>query len=116
MQQLPSIDHLAAKVGLSARALTRRWFIATGLNFRPYVAALRLELSETLLRTTDLPLKHIATECGFSSSSALSRAFAQRFGKGSHSYRMDARLEKAGTRAGSPDHCNSHAPFAQVDI
>ena len=91
LHQLPDLAHLAARVGVSARALSRRWVAATGLDFRAYVATLRVELAETLVRTTDLPLVHVANECGFGSASALSRAFVSRFGQPPARWRVAAR-------------------------
>jgi transcriptional regulator GlxA family with amidase domain len=91
LHALPPAAHLAAQVGLSERALSRRWAEATGLPLRAYVAALRLELAETLLRSTDMALAHIAGECGFASDSAFNRAFRQRFGVPPRRYRLQAR-------------------------
>lgn len=87
LYELPSMAQIAARVGLSERTLARRMLAATGVTARRYVAELRLERSEVLLRTGDLALVHIAQECGFASASALSRAFSARFGRGPAAYR-----------------------------
>jgi transcriptional regulator GlxA family with amidase domain len=84
---LPPLSHLAARVGLSERTLSRRLPAATGLPLRQYVAELRLERAEHLLRTSDLALIHIANDCGFASASAFSRAFSSRHGSGPGGYR-----------------------------
>src|SRR6185295_3842765 len=81
LHALPSLAHMAARVGLSERTLSRRLLAATGLSLRRYVAELRLERSEFLLRTSETALVHIAQDCGFGSASAFSRAFAARFGR-----------------------------------
>jgi transcriptional regulator GlxA family with amidase domain len=91
LQALPPAGRLAAQVGLSERALSRRWAEATGLTLRAYVAALRLEQAQALLRDTELPLAHVAAACGFGSASALCRAFTQRFGEPPRRFRLDAR-------------------------
>lgn len=87
----PSLAALAARTGLSERALSRRFVEATGLTLRAYVAALRVALAESLVRSTELPLVHVADECGFSSASALVRAFTARFGHGPGRHRMISR-------------------------
>jgi len=91
LHQVPPLAHIAARVGLSQRSLSRRLVGATGRNLRQYVAELRLERAGFLLRSTDTPLIHVAQGCGFSSASAMSRAFAARFGKSPGRYRAQAR-------------------------
>ncbi|OIQ87304.1 HTH-type transcriptional regulator CdhR [mine drainage metagenome] len=91
LHEMPPMARIAARVGISARVMTRRWQDATGMNLRQYIARLRLELGETLLRTTDLPLARVASECGYSSASALSRAFIEFFGRAPRQYRIDCR-------------------------
>jgi transcriptional regulator GlxA family with amidase domain len=90
LHALPTLAHLAARVGLSERTLSRRLLAATGLPLRRYVAELRLERSEFLLRTGDMALVHIAQDCGYGSASAFSRAFAARYDDGPASYRRQA--------------------------
>jgi transcriptional regulator GlxA family with amidase domain len=84
---LPAQSHLAARVGLSERTLSRRLLATTGLPLRQYVAELRLERAEHLLRTGSLALIHIANDCGFGTASAFSRAFSGRYGCGPGEYR-----------------------------
>jgi len=91
LHQVPPLAHIAAQVGLSERSLSRRIVGATGCNLRQYVAKLRLELAEFLLRSTDTPQTHVAQRCGFSSASAMSRAFAAHSGKSPGRYRAQAR-------------------------
>jgi transcriptional regulator GlxA family with amidase domain len=87
LHALPPLAHLAARVGLSERSLSRRLLAATGLSLRRYVAELRLARSEFLLRTGDMALVHVAQDCGYGSASAFSRAFAARYGLGPAGYR-----------------------------
>jgi transcriptional regulator GlxA family with amidase domain len=87
LHALPPLAHLAARVGLSDRSLSRRLLAATGLSLRQYVAELRIERSEFLLRTTDTALIHVAQDCGYGSASAFSRAFAARHGQAPAGYR-----------------------------
>jgi len=87
LQRVPALSRIAAQVALGERTLSRRFAAATGLTVRDYVAALRLELADFLLRTSHLPLVHVARECGYGSASALSRAVAARHGSGPAAYR-----------------------------
>jgi transcriptional regulator GlxA family with amidase domain len=87
LSELPAMAYMAARVGLSERTLSRRLLAATGLSLRRYVAELRLQRSEFLLRTNDMPTIHVAQDCGYGSVSALSRAFSARFGRGPADYR-----------------------------
>jgi transcriptional regulator GlxA family with amidase domain len=96
LHALPPLAHLAARVGLSERTLSRRLHAATGLSLRRYVAELRLERSEFLLRTGDVALVHVAQDCGYGSASAFSRAFAARYGVAPAAYRRAARSAGSG--------------------
>ena len=87
LHEVPSMAYLAARVGLSERTLSRRLLVAAGLSLRQYVAELRLQRSEFLLRTSDMALIHVAQDCGFAGVSTLSRAFSTRFGRGPAEYR-----------------------------
>ncbi|GAB3262249.1 GlxA family transcriptional regulator [Chitinimonas naiadis] len=95
LAQLPTLAELAAQVAMSERSLSRRFAAATGCNLRQYVAALRLELAAFLLRTSRLGLVQIADECGFSSASALSRAFQAGFGHSAMGYRQHQQTRAA---------------------
>jgi transcriptional regulator GlxA family with amidase domain len=87
LHDVPPMAHLAARVGVSERTLSRRLLAATGLSLREYIAELRLQLAEFLLRTGNMALAHIAQDCGYGSVSALSRAFSMRFGRPPADYR-----------------------------
>jgi AraC family transcriptional regulator len=55
----------------------------------------RLEKSAKLLKFSKKPISEIATECGFSSSSTLSRAFKQYFGVSPSGYRTNGEIENS---------------------
>jgi transcriptional regulator GlxA family with amidase domain len=101
LHAVPPLAHLAARIGLSERTLSRRLHAATGLPLRHYVAELRLERSEFLLRTCDMALVHIAQDCGYGSASAFSRAFSARYGEGPAGYRRAAH-RRAAQEGGPP--------------
>ena len=93
-----SVDHrlaeLADQVGLSERSLSRRFHRASGLNLRQYVAGLRLELAQFLLRSTDMALVHVAGDCGFASTSALNRALIAKLGQSPAVFRRSHRAQR----------------------
>ncbi|HSV60840.1 MAG TPA: helix-turn-helix domain-containing protein [Variovorax sp.] len=92
LESVPSLAALARHAGLSERSLSRRFVDAVGLNLRQYVARLRLEQADLLLTSTRLPLAHVARECGYTSASALCRAFATARGKAPRRHRLDHAL------------------------
>jgi transcriptional regulator GlxA family with amidase domain len=55
------------------------------------VRRIRLEVAATLLDTTDLPLSHVARQCGFSSTETLRQAFVARFGVAPRTFRQTQR-------------------------
>lgn len=70
-----SIDQLAAQVGVSPAHFRRLFQSAMGMPPHRYVMNARLERARDLLMQTDLPILHIALECGFSTQSHLTAAF-----------------------------------------
>ena len=85
--QSPSLAQLAARVALSERTLSRRFAAAVGQSLRQYAATCRLELAQSLLRTTRDPLTLIADACGYASTSALVHAFGAHHGVSPQRYR-----------------------------
>lgn len=74
------------------RRLFRTWM---GVSPRAYLNRYRLTLSKRLLELTDLPVAHIADQCGFDSASYFSRTFKKAFGIAPSLYRL--RLKEANT-------------------
>ena len=71
---LPSVNAVAARLGLSGRTLQRR-LAGQGLAFQDLVDQARQELAEQLLRRTDYALVEVAFLTGFTEQSAFTRAF-----------------------------------------
>ncbi|SEA90833.1 helix-turn-helix transcriptional regulator [Rubrimonas cliftonensis] len=80
---------LAADLGTSVRQLQRA-LQASGTNFRQILMRQRLEMSRTLLESSDDPIRKIALDCGFASPQALARAFSNAFGRTPSTFRADA--------------------------
>lgn len=63
--ELGSIDDVAAHVGLSPDRLRHVFKAQTGTSLVTYLNEVRIDHARTLLTQTGLPLKRIATLCGF---------------------------------------------------
>lgn len=70
-----SISQLAEQAGVSPAHFRRLFQSAMGMPPHRYVMNARLEHARDLLIQTDLPILHIALECGFSTQSHLTAAF-----------------------------------------
>lgn len=88
------LEQLAATACLSRYHFARAFKAAFGCPPYRYVIARRLERARLMLRHGRLPLKDIATACGFASTAQLSRAFSQAHGQPPATWR-DAMLSEA---------------------
>lgn len=70
-----SINHLAAHLNISESGLRARFRETAGVPLGQYLRNVRINRAMALLRTTDLPVSEVATESGFASPQAFSRAF-----------------------------------------
>ena len=71
----------ARAVGLSPRRLEQIFAENLGLTPAAYAQSLRLQAARRMITDTRHPLAEVALRCGFSSASALSRAFKAKFGQ-----------------------------------
>jgi AraC-like DNA-binding protein len=90
-----TVERLAALAGMSRATFTERFAKRFGLTPIEFLRRRRLERAATLLATTDLPIKRVAAEVGYSSRSYFSRAFHEFYGH----WPTDHRGQRAG-----PDH------------
>lgn len=77
----PSASELAAMVGTTPTALTRRLRRITGLSTTQLVLRTRIDAASRLLATTDTPLAEVALRTGFYDQAAFSRQFARLAGE-----------------------------------
>ena len=70
-----SLDELAAVARTSTSHLLRQFKAGFGVPPHTYVIQMRLECARKLLSKTSLPVKEIATRCGFSDQSHMTRLF-----------------------------------------
>ncbi|HZR44732.1 MAG TPA: AraC family transcriptional regulator [Ktedonobacteraceae bacterium] len=68
-----SLEVLAQQVGFSPYHFTRLFREATGETPHQFVQRQRVERAKKLLRDSDVPLAHVALECGFANQSHLTR-------------------------------------------
>lgn len=69
------LNQLAKTHYLSYVQFSRRFKAATGSTPQDYISALRLKRAQTLLAESDLPVKQIALNCGFSNEYYFSNFF-----------------------------------------
>jgi AraC-like DNA-binding protein/mannose-6-phosphate isomerase-like protein (cupin superfamily) len=90
-----TLANMADVAGMGREHLIRVFASEMGVTPGRYLRRLRIEKAANLIRTTRMPLKHIAKECGFSSASYLSKVMMQHVEGGSRDVRRGcARLRQ----------------------
>ncbi len=84
------VGELAQQAQLSRSAFAERFTRMMGESPGRYVSQHRLAHADQLLTSSDAPLRRIATEAGYDSEAAFSRAFSQAFGEPPSSRRKRA--------------------------
>jgi len=82
-----ALTQLSAKVGLSPSRLEHLFKMDLGVSIREYVLVHRLELAAQLLATTNLLVKEICYQVGFSNLSGFDHLFKKKFGVAPSDYR-----------------------------
>jgi transcriptional regulator GlxA family with amidase domain len=82
------VPRLARKAGMSVRSLHRRCLDELGTTPAKLVERLRVEQARTLLATTQLGTKIVASRCGFGSAPRMARAFERVLGMPPRDYRV----------------------------
>lgn len=85
-----SLDVLAETCNVNKFHLVRQFRTFTGLTPMEYVRAVRLDTAFRLLTETNLPLRAIAPQVGFSDEYHLSRLLKLRYGRGARELRKSA--------------------------
>ena len=93
-----SVDRLARELAVSRSVLAERFTESIGEPPMRYLTHWRMQLAADFLRTTTLSLAEIATQVGYESEAALSRAFKRRFAAAPATWRhQDGLAEKPET-------------------
>ena len=71
----PSLSEISQQIGYSPYYCSVQFHRICGMTIRDYTAKRRLAMAALALRDTDTPIVEIALEYGFSSQTALTRAF-----------------------------------------
>jgi transcriptional regulator GlxA family with amidase domain len=66
---------LASEAGMSERSFSRHYAEATGMTPARAVERLRVEAARQMLSDSSLPMKRVATKCGFGSEETMRRSF-----------------------------------------
>jgi LacI family transcriptional regulator len=85
------LKEILAPIPMSRSSIERGFKEALGRTPGAELRRVRLEKARTLLRETDLPIKQIASRCGFSTQRQLSDAFLQELGQRPTDYRTSHR-------------------------
>jgi len=83
----PGIEEIAHRVGLSPYRLNRRLKRHLGITARQLLTKTRIDAASRLLRTTTLPIGHIAQSSGYCDQSAFTRQFRKSTGLTPRQYR-----------------------------
>ncbi|MEO0512670.1 MAG: substrate-binding domain-containing protein [Planctomycetota bacterium] len=84
-----SVEDLAQRVGLSRATLERRFRAALGRSPRQQIDQVRLSLARSLVLDSNLPMRSIAEDAGYSSLTRFSQAYRRHF----HVYPDEDRAE-----------------------
>jgi AraC-like DNA-binding protein len=87
-----SVEELAKGAGLSRSTLAERFTERVGIPPMQYLAQWRIQLAASLLRSSTSSLAEIATQVGYGSEFALSRAFKRAVGSAPAAYRRNAAI------------------------
>lgn len=87
-----SFGELSARMAMSPTLLRRQFKAATGITMQDHVLQKRLATARALLADTDLPLKAIARQLGYSSEAFFSRQFKTHSGVAPGAFRRSGKL------------------------
>lgn len=75
-----SLETLAAECRLSRSHFARAFKVSTGVSPFRWLSMQRIKRAKVILLNSQLPIEHIAVECGFADASHFARAFQQAVG------------------------------------
>ena len=102
LRSTPAMPALSAKLGVSARTLTRRFKSATGVSISGYIQQRRLDEAQSLLRRTNLSITEVGVAVGINDSSHFARLFREQTGLTPSAFRTAVR-DKAFSAKPLPD-------------
>ncbi len=99
-QEVPHVNELAARLGMSAPDLGRLFLSCTGIRPSQYLKQRQIECAKNLLRNGSLPVNQVANGCGFRRRRTFFRLFKQLVGVTPAQYRTKQRDGDTRRRAG----------------
>ncbi|MDO5423681.1 MAG: response regulator [Eubacteriales bacterium] len=91
-----SLKRLAAKLNLNPSYLGTVFHQQTGYYFSDYLNEERLKYAVSLMKDTDMKLKEIVDQAGFSSQAYFNRQFRRKYGVSPNAYRVEIKLKSPG--------------------
>jgi transcriptional regulator GlxA family with amidase domain len=88
-----TVASIAKRFNMSPRNLARVFGKAAGMTPIAFLNDARIDAVRRYLENTDLPIKTVASRCGFQSAESLRKLFARRLGIGPHEYKQRFRSE-----------------------
>lgn len=82
------VDQLANTIGISKSGLNRKMKKITGITPKDFIIQARMRKASQLLRTTDLPIKEIAYDCGFTDQNYFGKSFKNIYNMSPTEYRQ----------------------------
>ena len=108
------ISHLAALAGMSRSVFAQRFAASLGCSPMAFLKAHRLLQASQLLTSSNLPIKAVAARAGYSSRSAFSRAFVNRYKVGPSAFRGERHPISGLPRACRTDVTRAREPARRV--
>lgn len=93
LNQVITMPDVAAKFGLSARSLGRRFHAATGQSPLAYLQSQRMRTAKELLESTNLTIGEVAFRVGYQDQGHFSRLFARAMAVNPADYRKTVRAK-----------------------
>ncbi len=87
LARVSGLKEMAEHIGLSTRHLNRLFHQEMNITAGAWLEASRIDKAKALLEAGHVPIKSIASQCGYSSYDVLRRAFAKRIGSTPAAYR-----------------------------
>ncbi len=84
-----SLDEMAKHVGLSSAYFSHKFTEVVGMGFSAYLRQMRLSAAANLMKSTELSVKEICYQTGFSDPNYFSNAFRAQFGSSPRKYREE---------------------------
>ena len=83
-----SLDDVSREINISPYYFSKVFKEATGQNFIDYLTGLRIDKAKELLETTDMSMKEICVEVGYSNPNYFSRIFKKIVGVSPTEYKQ----------------------------